>query len=115
MKPKIDTNLPRMAGFGPVAWGGETQETRSMHPPIPGHIEFVEEEMQTHAEHHHIVHRRHPENDNEISLIRMEITPEDMGYHPHHRHYFMHNHKQKKGRGRAATKREHNHVQEYIT
>ena len=86
MKADTDINISSMAGLGPAAWGGDTQKV-SMHPPIPGHIEFVAEEMKSHTQHHHIVQRRHPENDNEVTLIRKEITLEDMGYHPHRRHH----------------------------
>jgi hypothetical protein len=91
MKLNADADLPRMAGLGPTAWNVDTQKV-SMHPPVPGHIEFVTEEMQSHAEHHHIVQRRHPENDIQVSLIPIEINPEDLGYHSHPFHHLMHTH-----------------------
>lgn len=54
----------RMAGFGPTALMKYSSKV-SMHPPIPGHIEFVEHEMEvlSRSSAHHMVKRRHPEND----------------------------------------------------
>jgi len=54
----------RMAGFGPTALMKHSR-TLSMHPPIPGHIEYVEHYMEvtSRSSLHHIVKRRHPEND----------------------------------------------------
>ena len=106
MKLDTNVNLPRMAGIGPAAWDGDTQKA-SMHPPIPGHIEFVAEEMKSHAEHHHIAQRRHPENDNQVSLIPVEINPKDLGYHAHHIQHLMHMHQRDKTHRLTVTKKSH--------
>jgi hypothetical protein len=68
-------------GFGPVAWDRDSQKM-SMHPPVPGHIEFVEKAMNAHHN-HHIAKRRHPEDDNETTLIQTEIKAESMAHGKH--------------------------------
>ena len=106
MKLDLGIKITNGAGFGPAAWVGDSQKV-SMHPPIPGHIEFVEEEIPSHRAQHHVVQRRHPENDNEFTLIRTEITPEDMGYHPYHQHHLMHKHQREKDHKVTAANEEH--------
>ncbi len=65
--------MPGFSGMGPAAWDRDTQKM-SMHPPLPGHIEYVEEESHRHHPEHHIVHRDNPENRHENILIS-EIPP----------------------------------------
>lgn len=76
MKLHTDIKILSVAGFGPAAWDQDTQKV-SMHPPLPGHIEYVEEEMQLHAAHkkHHVMHRDNPENHHEETLIR-DVPPQ---------------------------------------
>ncbi len=69
---KADTDTAVMAGMGPAAWERDSQKM-SMHPPIPGHIEFVEEHMELHHHDHHTVQRKHPQNDCEEGLVKKEI------------------------------------------
>lgn len=76
---RINANIKTtsMAGFGAAAWDSDTHKI-SMHPPIPGHIEYVEEHMvqHEHENDHHVVKRRHPENDCEENLIAMDLPIE---------------------------------------
>ena len=89
---KLDTNIKisSMSGFGPTAWGQDTQKM-SMHPPIPGHMEHVEHDMELHEheEQHHTVHRRHPEDDCEEGLVRMELPLESIQPLLNGKHYVL--------------------------
>lgn len=105
MKFDTDLKISSMAGFGPAAWGGDTQKV-SMHPPIPGHIEFIEEAMQSQKQ-KHIVQRRHPENDNEVTLHRGEITAEDMDQHSHLLNHLIHMHQREADHKTKGTNAKH--------
>ncbi len=72
MKTVSAIKISSMAGFGPTAWDQDIQRV-SMHPPLPEHIEYVEEKMHRRPRHHHIVQRRNPDNDCDVVLIAMEI------------------------------------------
>jgi len=85
MKIYTDIKISSMSGFGPAAWNRE-EHKMSMHPPFPDHVDLLEEEML--ETHHHIVHRRHPENDCEEILIPREISIEEL--QPHHHHLLQH-------------------------
>lgn len=98
MKIKMKkSSLPMMTGLGPSAWDRDG-EKMSMHPPLPGHIEYVEEEMEMHehANEHHIVHRRHPENDSEEKMISKEISVDDLDKQQHRHHAGHHSKKHDK-------------------
>ncbi len=75
MKIKIEgSDYPSMGGMGAAAWDRSDQNKKvSMHPPLPEHVECVEEQMKLHSHKHHDVHRRHPENDCDEEVVGTEI------------------------------------------
>lgn len=70
-------STPGMAGMGAAAWERDTQKV-SMHPPLPEDIEHVQHDMELrhHQDGHHIVHRRHPEDEPNVTADRVELPLE---------------------------------------
>jgi len=74
MKLTTNINPPSMAGLGPAAWEQDTHKV-TMHPPLPGHVEYVEEQLHRHAHQHHVVHRDNPANHHVVISMR-DLPPE---------------------------------------
>ncbi len=89
MRLNTDMKIPGMAGMGPAAWDRDNQKM-SMHSPLPEHVDYVEEQLHRHDHDHHIVHRRHPENDCDETLVPMEIPVEECMQIHHHEHHLKH-------------------------
>ena len=80
----IKSTPANVAGMGPVAWNRDEQAL-SMHPPLPEHIEYVEEYMaqHEHEQAHQIIYRRDLDNEGIESMVFHRVQKEDFQRTPH--------------------------------